>query len=69
MLLVVSLIGATYVVWNVTDTNYDVEEVVHVGDTAIGSDGKLHVAGEVMDEKDVEAYQSTQVTEVVSKRG
>jgi hypothetical protein len=68
LLLIVSLIGASLVVWDVKDTNYDVEEVIHVGDTAVGADGKLHIAGETVDEKDVEAYQTTQVNEVVNRR-
>jgi len=61
MLLIAALVGATYVVWNVKDTNYDVEEVVHVGETYTGDDGQVHVVGDSDMEKDVGATQVTAV--------
>jgi len=66
MLLVVALIGATVVVWNVTDTNYNVEETVHIGDDVAEANGQNHLAGENDPEKDVGVHH-TVVSEVVRK--
>lgn len=62
MLLVVALIGATVVVCNVTDTNYNVEETVHIGDDVANG----QVAGENDPEKDAGVHH-TVVSEVVRR--